>query len=127
MYQGSTGADQNGVLWTWGCLRRNLPEIVQRWRDANKRIRYLWYAMEAAAVSGTDRRSCRGVQNSGWRGRLTQHGQTSLHSVTQRAQAAITDPSLGVNSGARSNMYKGMDHTTKKWNRSKPTAQLLKT
>lgn len=50
-YQGSTGA-----LIAMGALRMGIPEddlpdIVSRWRDANRRIVDLWYAVENAAVS----------------------------------------------------------------------------
>ena len=49
-YQGSTGA-----LIAMGALRMGLPEeelpdIVRRWRTANKAIVDLWYAVERAAV-----------------------------------------------------------------------------
>ena len=50
-YQGAKGA-----LITMGALRmglteEELPEIVQRWRGANKRIVDLWYSVENAAMS----------------------------------------------------------------------------
>lgn len=49
-YQGSVGAlIQMGAL-NMGLSEEELPDIVSRWREANRRIRDLWYAMENAAV-----------------------------------------------------------------------------
>lgn len=49
-YQGSAGAlIQMGAL-NMGLSEDELPDIVQRWRKANPRIRDLWYACENAAV-----------------------------------------------------------------------------
>lgn len=49
-YQGSVGAlKQMGAL-EMGLSEEELPEIVQRWRAANKRIVDLWYSIENAAI-----------------------------------------------------------------------------
>lgn len=49
-YQGSVGAlIQMGAL-NMGLTEDELPDIVARWREANRRIRDLWYAIENAAV-----------------------------------------------------------------------------
>lgn len=49
-YQGSVGAlIQMGAL-NMGLSEEELPDIVSRWREANRRIRDLWYAIENAAV-----------------------------------------------------------------------------
>ena len=62
-YQGSTGA-----LIAMGALRMGIPEddlpdIVSRWRDANRRIVDLWYAVENAAVSVIQTGRPAGVRN----------------------------------------------------------------
>ncbi len=49
-YQGSTGALINMGALDMGIPEEDLPDIVSRWREANKRIRDLWYAMDNAAV-----------------------------------------------------------------------------
>lgn len=49
-YQGSTGALINMGALDMGIPEEDLPDIVSRWRDANKRIRDLWYKVDAAAV-----------------------------------------------------------------------------
>ncbi|WP_312459582.1 DNA polymerase, partial [Proteiniclasticum sp.] len=49
-YQGSTGAlIQMGAL-DMGLTEEDLPDIVQRWRGANKRIVDLWYSVENAVM-----------------------------------------------------------------------------
>lgn len=49
-YQGSAGAlIQMGAL-RMGIPEEDLPDIVRRWRDTNRRIVDLWYALEAAAI-----------------------------------------------------------------------------
>jgi len=49
-YQGGVGAlKQMGAL-EMGLSEEELPDIVQRWRAANKRIVDLWYTMENAAI-----------------------------------------------------------------------------
>ena len=49
-YQGGSSAlIQMGAL-SMGLSEEELPDIVQRWRNANPRIRDLWYAVEEAAL-----------------------------------------------------------------------------
>ena len=49
-YQGGTGALINMGALDMGLTEEELPEIVTRWRDANSKIRNLWYAMDNAAI-----------------------------------------------------------------------------
>lgn len=49
-YQGSAGALINMGALDMGLSEDELPDIVQRWRQANSRIKQLWYDMDAAAV-----------------------------------------------------------------------------
>ena len=49
-YQGSTGALITMGALDMGLTEEELPDIVSRWREANKRIRDLWYSMDNAAV-----------------------------------------------------------------------------
>ena len=49
-YQGSTGALINMGALKMGIPEEDLPDIVNRWRETNRRIRDLWYKMDAAAV-----------------------------------------------------------------------------
>ena len=49
-YQGSVGALLAMGAASMGLTEEELPEIVSAWREANPRIKDLWYAMEQAAL-----------------------------------------------------------------------------
>lgn len=49
-YQGGSGALIAMGALDMGLTEDELPDIVNRWREANRRIRDLWYAMDSAAV-----------------------------------------------------------------------------
>lgn len=49
-YQGGTNALIAMGALNMGLTEEELPDIVQRWRNANPRIRDLWYAVEQAAL-----------------------------------------------------------------------------
>lgn len=49
-YQGSSGALIKMGALDMGLSEEELPNIVKLWRDANRRIRELWYSFDAAAV-----------------------------------------------------------------------------
>lgn len=117
-YQGSTGALVKMGALDMGLSEDELPDIVSRWRDANKRIRDLWYAMEAAAVSVIQNGTPTGLHNI----LLAREVDpcNGLDFLTIRLPSGrklyYANPSLGVNQwGNPSIMYKGMDQTTKKW------------
>lgn len=50
-YQGGTAALIAMGALNMGLTEEELPDIVQRWRGANPRIRDLWYAVEQAALT----------------------------------------------------------------------------
>ena len=50
-YQGVTAALIAMGALNMGLAEEELPDIVQRWRNANPRIRDLWYAVEQAALT----------------------------------------------------------------------------
>ena len=50
-YQGSNGALISMGALNMGLTEEELPDIVKRWRSANKRIVDLWYSLENAALS----------------------------------------------------------------------------
>ena len=119
-YQGSTGALINMGALDMGIPEEDLPDIVSRWRDANKHIRDLWYKVDAAAVQV-----------------ITQGGSVSVSSLILAHEWDATQgtdymtialpsgrklfynaPQIGVNQwGNPSISYMGMDQTTKKWKR----------
>jgi len=117
-YQGSTGALIKMGALDMGLTEEELPEIVSRWRDANKRIRNLWYAMEAAALSVVQNGTPAGVSNIMLAREVDP--DNGLDFLTIRLPSGrklyYANPSLGVNQwGNASIMYRGMDQTTKKW------------
>lgn len=117
-YQGSTGALIKMGALDMGLTEAELPDIVNRWRDANKRIRDLWYSMEAAAVQVIQT-----GQPVGLRSLVLAHEMdagNNLDFLTIRLPSGrklyYAHPSLGQNQwGKPSITYMGMDQTTKKW------------
>lgn len=116
-YQGSTGA-----LIAMGALRmgldeKELPDIVQRWRGANKRIVDLWYSLERAAVE-----TIRTGRPSAVRGLiLAMEGDESTQqwfmtiTLPSRRKLYYARPYLLPGTRGESIHYFGMDQTTKKW------------
>ncbi|MBR4718862.1 MAG: DNA polymerase [Lachnospiraceae bacterium] len=117
-YQGSVGAlIQMGAL-DMGLEEAELPDIVNRWRQANTHIQELWYELNEAAIEV-----------------IGQGGSRHLHglilareydSIYGRVYFTITlpsgrklfyaDPSLGDNQwGGASICYMGMDQSSKTW------------
>lgn len=117
-YQGGPGALINMGALKMGLTEEELPDIVTRWRDANSKIRDLWYAMDKAAVQV-----------------ISRGGQARVHCLTLAREYDVAhgvacmsillpsgrklyyiNPSLGVNKwGQPSIAYTGMDQKTKKW------------
>lgn len=119
-YQGGTGALINMGALDMGILEDDLPDIVQRWRDTNKRICDLWYKMNSAAVEAISTGSSVGV------GRLLVSCEyDAVHEVEYLTvllpsgrKLYYNSPQIGANKwGGPSISYMGMDQTTKKWKR----------
>ncbi|MDL2318090.1 DNA polymerase [Eubacteriales bacterium OttesenSCG-928-A19] len=117
-YQGSTGALMKMGALDMGLTEEELPEIVSRWRDANKRIRNLWYAMEAAAVSVIRDGTPAGLHNLVLAREIDTANDLDFLTIRLPSGRKLyyAHPSLGLNQwGNPSIMYMGMDQTTKKW------------
>lgn len=119
-YQGGAGALINMGALDMGIPEDDLPDIVQRWRDTNKRICDLWYKMNSAAVEAISTGSSVGV------GRLIVSCEyDAVHEVEYLTvllpsgrKLYYNSPQIGVNKwGGPSISYMGMDQTTKKWKR----------
>ena len=117
-YQGASGAlVQMGAL-KMGLTEDELPDIVQRWRQANKRIVDLWYSIENAALE-----CMRTAQPQGVKGIIFaregdfQNGQDFLTATLPSGRKLFyVKPFMGTNQwGKDSICYYGMDQTTKKW------------
>ncbi len=117
-YQGSTGALIKMGALDMGLTEAELPDIVNRWRDANKRIRDLWYSMEAAAVQVIQTGQPVGLRSLVLAREMD--AGNNLEFLTIRLPSGrklyYAHPSLGQNQwGKPSITYMGMDQTTKKW------------
>ena len=107
-YQGGSGALIAMGALDMGLTEDELPDIVNRWREANRRIRDIWYAMDSAAVQV-----------------IQQGGSARVRCVTLAREYDVNngvtyyiDPTIAVNKwGNPSISYMGMDQATKKWKR----------
>ena len=121
-YQGGVGAMRN---MDSGGLLADLPDeevqdIVNRWREANSKIRDLWYAFDSAAIQVIN---CGGVVNV--RGCTFARefdcvqGSTCLSILLPSGRKLYyINPAIGENRwGNPSISYMGMDQQTKKWKR----------
>lgn len=118
-YQGSVGAMINMGALDMGLTEEELPGIVDQWRDANPRIRQLWYDMQTAAE--------RVIQNAG---SVCINGKVTL-SLEYNPDTDMTymsmllpsgrklyypGPKIGTNRfGGASITYMGVHQEKKKW------------
>ncbi len=117
-YGGSVGALTAMGALNMGLTEDELPEIVRRWRSANKRIVDLWYATENAALD-----VMRTGQPVGVKGLLLARegdygtGQDFLTiTLPSGRKLYYARPFLSVNERGRDALhYWGMDQVTKKW------------
>ncbi len=117
-YQGSSGA-----LIAMGALDMGIPEedlsdIVSRWREANKRIRDLWYAVENAAVQVITQGGTVGINGLILSHEYNCNQGTDCMTITLPSGRKLyyVSPSIGQNQWGRPSIaYMGMDQTTKKW------------
>ena len=119
-YQGSTGALINMGALDMGIPEEDLPDIVSRWRDANKRIRDLWYKVDAAAVQVITQGGSVGVNSIVLAHEWDANQGTDYMTITLPSGRKLfyNAPQIGVNQwGNPSISYMGMDQATKKWKR----------
>lgn len=119
-YQGSTGALINMGALDMGIPEEDLPDIVSRWRDANKHIRDLWYKVDAAAVQVITQGGSVGVSSiilaHEWD--ATQGTDYMTITLPSGRKLFYNAPQIGINRWGRPSItYMGMDQTTKKWKR----------
>ena len=119
-YQGSTGALINMGALDMGIPEEDLPDIVSRWREANKRIRDLWYAMDNAAIQVITQGGTVGI-NSLILSREYDHNQgTDCMTITLPSGRKLyyVSPGIGQNKWDKPSIsYMGMDQKTKRWKR----------
>ncbi len=119
-YQGGAPALISMGALDMGIPKEELPDIVGRWRNANARIRELWYAFEKAAVqviSEGGRVQVRGCVFARAYDVIQDRVCLSLRLPSGRKLYYI-DPKIGENRwGGASISYMGMNQTTGKWER----------
>lgn len=117
-YQGGKGALISMGALDQGLTEDELPEIVMRWRNANRRIVDLWYGLEAAALEVMQT-----GQMVGFKGLIL--ARESHHATRQDfftiqlpsgRKLYYAKPFLKENDfGKQALHYWGMDQTSKKW------------
>ena len=117
-YQGSTGALITMGALNMGIPEEDLPDIVSRWRESNKRIVDLWYRVEGAAVSVIQSGVPAGVNNLVLAREYD--AENGLDFLTIKLPSGrklyYAHPELGVNQwGKPSIAYYGVNQTTKQW------------
>ncbi len=117
-YQGAAGALVTMGALTMGLKEEELPEIVHRWRSANKRIVELWFALENAALEVM--RSGRPVGIKGLQLALEQDHDTRQEFFTITLPSGrklfYPQPFLSQNEmGKEAIHFHGTDQNTKKW------------
>ena len=121
-YQGGTGSLVSMGALRNGLTEEELPDIVDRWRNANPNIVNFWYTVDAAAREAVNTGRCIGL----WDGRLAfareSDPDNDLDFLTIRLPSGrklyYAKPHMGVNRfGQPSLGYWGMNQKTKKWER----------
>lgn len=117
-YQGSQGALIAMGALDMGIPEEDLPDIVSRWRSANKRIVDLWRKIENAVVSVLESgRQC-GVNGLLFTREFDIENDLDFLTITLPSQRKLfyAKPGLGVNQwGKPSISYQGVDQTIKQW------------
>lgn len=119
-YQGSSGALIAMGALDMGIPEDDLPDIVLRWRDANKRIRDLWYKVDSAAAQVIAQGGSAGVNGIliSKEFNPAQNSEYLTVSLPSGRKLYYVQPQISENRwGNPSISYMGMDQTTKKWKR----------
>ena len=119
-YQGGTGALINMDALRMGIPEDDLPDIVDRWRKANKRIVEFWWALDAASKHTVQ--TGRTVELPGGKVAFAREidRQNGLDFLTIRLPSGrklyYAQPHMGQDRfGRPSIQYMGLNQTTKKW------------
>lgn len=117
-YQGSTGALIKMGAFDMGLTEEELPDIVSRWREANRRIRDLWYAMENAAVRVISEGGSVGVGCVMLSREYDQSTGADCMTILLPSGRKLyyINPKIGTNQWDKPSItYMGMEQSTKRW------------
>lgn len=114
-YQGGPGAlIQMGALEK-GLTEDELPEIVQRWRNSNKRIVDLWHTIQNCAIKCLKTGQTQAMQKNIYFS--LEHGNLVITLPSKRQLFYIKPEVILNNFGSEAMSYMGQNQTTKKWER----------
>lgn len=117
-YQGGKGALISMGALEKGLKEDELPEIVLRWRNANRRICDLWFAFEQAAIEVMETGQPVGIRGIIF-ARESHHGnQLDFFTIQLPSGRKLyyVEPRLAQNDfGKQALHYMGMDQQTSKW------------
>lgn len=117
-YQGAAGALIAMGALDMGLTEDELPEIVRRWRSANKRIVDLWYGLENAALDVMRSGQPVGVKGLILARESEYKTQQDFLTITLPSGRKLfySKPSLRQNDRGREALhYHGVNQDTKKW------------
>lgn len=112
-YQGGAGAlVQMGAL-DKGLTEEELPEIVSRWRNSNKRIVDLWHTIQNCVVNCLKTGQVQAMQKGIF---FSLENGNLVVTLPSKRQLFYVGARLEVNQfGGESIIYMGQNQTTKKW------------
>ncbi len=123
-YQGSSGALIAMGALDMGIPEEDLPDIVTRWREANRRIRDLWYKMDNAAVQVILQGGSVGVNGVIVAREFNYSQNTDYMTITLPSGRKLyyVSPQIGVNKWDKPSIsYMGVNQSkqtgSKKWGR----------
>ena len=117
-YQGAAGALITMGALNMGLTEEELPEIVHRWRSANKRIVDLWYGVENAALEVMRTGQAVGIKGLILAREGDYETQQDFFTITlpNGRKLFYAKPFLKVNERNREAMfYQGVNQQTRKW------------
>lgn len=114
-YQGGPGAlIQMGALEK-GLTEEELPDIVQRWRNSNRRIVDLWHTVQNCAINCIKTGQTQVMQKNIYFN--IENGNLAV-TLPSKRQLFYIKPQLEINQfGSEALSYLGQNQTTKKWER----------
>ena len=117
-YQGSVGALISMGALSMGLSEDELPEIVNAWREANPRIKDLWYSMEQAALDTVRNFRPNVVKCLTFRYEFDPVSNLQFMTITLPSGRKMFYPNpviLDNNFGKPAIHYMGQDGNSKKW------------
>lgn len=117
-YQGSVGALISMGALSMGLSEDELPEIVNAWREANPRIKDLWYSMEQAALDTVKNFRPNVVKCLTFRYEFDPVSNLQFMTITLPSGRKMFYPNPAIldnNFGKPAIHYMGQDGNSKKW------------